>query len=160
MIRIRIDIFFYDEICICPNEEYIFPVSAKTKWSFEAYLERLAAFLEKTPSLHPAAIASALQKRTHHPEYRAAFTAASVQELSEKLAAYRMQMNGVLLLQLIKRDILSFFPLPRTPADIRIGEIEIPLIHAVSGQFFRQFLNGSSRKCRPIPRRSSAGLRF
>ena len=37
-------------------------------------------------------------------------------------------MNGVLLLQLIKRDILSFFPLPRTPADIRIGEIEIPLI--------------------------------
>ena len=44
------------------NEEYIFPVSAKTKWSFEAYLERLAAFLEKTPSLHPAAIASALQK--------------------------------------------------------------------------------------------------
>ncbi|MCE4146825.1 polyketide synthase [Bacillus velezensis] len=44
------------------DEEYIFPVSAKTKWSFEAYLERLAAFLEKTPSLHPAAIASALQK--------------------------------------------------------------------------------------------------
>ncbi len=26
------------------DEEYIFPVSAKTKWSFEAYLDRLAAF--------------------------------------------------------------------------------------------------------------------
>ncbi|AZJ44587.1 beta-ketoacyl synthase N-terminal-like domain-containing protein [Bacillus velezensis] len=77
------------------DEEYIFPVSAKTKWSFEAYLDRLAAFLEKTPSLHPAAIASALQKRTHHSEYRAAFTAASVQELLEKLAAYRMDQRNL-----------------------------------------------------------------
>ena len=39
------------------NEEYIFPVSAKTKWSFEAYLERLATFRKdaissSTPS-HP-----------------------------------------------------------------------------------------------------------
>ncbi len=59
-------------------------------------------------------------------------------------------MNGVLLPQLIKRDILSFFPLPRTPANIRFREIEIPLIHAVSGQLFQQFLNGSDRKCRPI----------
>lgn len=76
------------------NEEYIFPVSAKTKWSFEAYLDRLAAFLEKTPSLHPAAIASALQKRTHHSEYRAAFTASSVEELLNELVSYRADQPG------------------------------------------------------------------
>ncbi|WP_416654301.1 beta-ketoacyl synthase N-terminal-like domain-containing protein [Bacillus amyloliquefaciens] len=77
------------------SEEYIFPVSAKTKWSFEAYLDRLAAFLEKTPSLHPAAVASALQKRTHHSEYRAAFTASTVQELVKKLAAYRLDQPNL-----------------------------------------------------------------
>lgn len=77
------------------SEEYILPVSAKTKWSFEAYLDRLAAFLEKTPSLHPAAVASALQKRTHHSEYRAAFTASTVQELVKKLAAYRLDQPNL-----------------------------------------------------------------
>ncbi|AOC91148.1 beta-ketoacyl synthase N-terminal-like domain-containing protein [Bacillus amyloliquefaciens] len=77
------------------SEEYIFPVSAKTKWSFEAYLDRLAAFLEKTPSLHPAAVASALQKRTHHSEYRAAFTASTVRELMKKLAAYRLDQPNL-----------------------------------------------------------------
>lgn len=77
------------------SEEYIFPVSAKTKWSFEAYLDRLAAFLEKTPALHPAAVASALQKRTHHSEYRAAFTASTVQELVKKLAAYRLDQPNL-----------------------------------------------------------------
>ncbi|MCP6681309.1 beta-ketoacyl synthase N-terminal-like domain-containing protein [Bacillus nakamurai] len=71
-------------------EEYLIPVSAKTKWSLEAFLDKLLVFLEKTPSHHLAGIASALQKRTHHTEYRAAFTAASVQELVKKLTAYRM----------------------------------------------------------------------
>ena len=74
-----------------PGQEFLFAFSAKTEWSLIRYMEKLQDFFKKNSPVDIADVSRLLLKINHNLECRAAVTAASAQELMEKIELLRKE---------------------------------------------------------------------